>query len=94
MITPDEAVDLLRDSVLTITEELEKNPTPARRQELETSRTTLMTQIDTVVADQLDSGARAVRAAADALQAVVLTGSTDPLAIIVRQLREAAIKNA
>ena len=94
MITPDEAVDLLRESVLTINEELEKDPAPARRQELEVSRTSLLTQIDTIVATQLDSGARAVRVAADALQAVVLTGNTDPLAIIVRQLREAATDDA
>jgi hypothetical protein len=90
MITPDDAEDLLREQVLTIDEELDKNPAAGRRQELESSKASLMAQIDAIDATDLESGARAVRAAADALQTVVLSGSTDPLAIIVRQLREAA----
>jgi hypothetical protein len=89
MITPNDASDLLAAQVATIDDELDNNPAPARRQQLEASRTTLMAQLDTIDEEELDSGARAVRAAADALQAVVLSGSTDPLAIIFRQLREA-----
>ena len=89
MITPDDASDLLAAQVATIDDELDKNPTAARRAELEASKATLMNQLDTIDAADLDSGARAVRAAADALQTVVLSGSTDPLAIIFRQLRDA-----
>jgi len=89
MITPDDASDLLATQVATIDDVLDKNPTAARRAELEASKATLMNQLDTIDAADLDSGARAVRAAADALQTVVLSGSTDPLAIIFRQLRDA-----
>lgn len=90
MITPDDATDLLRESVLTINEELEKGPSAERRQQLEASRANLMAQIDAIAEGDLAGATQAVRAAADALQAVVLTGSTDPLAIIVRRLRDAA----
>ena len=89
MITPDDASDLLAAQVATIDDELDNAPAAARRQELEASKTILMNQLDTIDPVDLDSGARAVRAAADALQAVVQSGSTDPLAIILHQLREA-----
>jgi len=89
MITPDDASDLLAAQVATIDDELDGAPAAARRQELEASKAILMNQLDTIDPADLDSGARAVRAAADALQTVVQSGSTDPLAIILRQLREA-----
>jgi hypothetical protein len=90
MPTADEAIELLEDSVLKIDEELAKNPSAERKQELETSRETLMAQIDNIDAVGLSAVAAAVKASADALQTVVLSGSTDPLAIVVRRLRQAA----
>ena len=92
MPTPQEASDLLKESLAAIDDELQKNPTPARKSELEKARQEINDQLDVLQAAALHQAAGAVKKAADALQKVVESGSTDPLAILVARLRELAKK--
>ena len=83
---PDDAETLLFDSLAVIDDQLAQNPAADRKTKLEKARQDVNDQLDDLQARQLHDAALAVERAANALQLVVESGSTDPLANVLKSL--------
>jgi hypothetical protein len=79
---------LLFDSLAVIDDELAKNPIPQRKETLEKARQDVNDQLDVLQARQLTNAVIAVKRAADALERVVQSGRTDPLANVLDNLKD------
>jgi len=84
----EDAETLLFDSLAVIDDELAQGPTADREKALDKARQEVNDQLDDLQARQLTTAAAAVKRAADALEKVVASGSTDPIANVLKSLKK------
>jgi len=84
----EDAETLLFDSLAVIDDELAQGPTADRKKALDKARQEVNDQLDDLQARQLTTAAAAVKRAADALEKVVASGSTDPIANVLKSLKK------
>jgi hypothetical protein len=84
----EDAETLLFDSLAVIDDELARGPTADRKKVLDKARQEVNDQLDDLQARQLTTAAAAVKRAADALEKVVASGSTDPIANVLKSLKK------